>query len=205
MDLGGFRSVSFGLRREAACCLSNTGHDLDSFIHRHAACVFVVVHELKIRKSKIEFLPINGIIILNTTYGGFMEKVKWTKTLATGNEIMDKQHKIFLELCDNLDQSVNSGKSRPEIMADIKFLEDYALVHFNSEKKIMEDGKYPLKDGHLKLHAYFLDEMKIIRDMASAGETGEKFAKLIKEKVTDWFVIHIDKTDRKLGKYLSRI
>lgn len=134
-----------------------------------------------------------------------MEKVKWTKAMATGMDIMDKQHKIFLELCDNLDQSVNSGKSKAEIMADIKFLEDYAFVHFNTEKKIMEGAKYPEKEGHLKLHTYFLDEMKIVREMALAGETGEKFAKLIKEKVTDWFVIHIEKTDRKLGKYMGRI
>jgi len=132
-----------------------------------------------------------------------MEKVKWTKALATGVEIMDKQHKIFLELCDNLDQSVNSGKAKSEILSDIKCLEDYAKDHFATEKGIMEKNKYPEKEGHLKLHSYFLDEMKVMKEKAVAGETGEEFASLIKEKVTDWFVIHIDKTDRKLGKYVG--
>lgn len=130
-----------------------------------------------------------------------MEKVQWTKALATGIEIMDKQHKIFLELCDNLDQSVVRGKDKSEILSDIQFLEDYARVHFATEKEIMEKNKYPEKEGHLKLHSYFMDEMKVIKKKAEAGETGIKFAKLIKEEVTDWFVIHIDKTDRKLGKF----
>jgi hemerythrin-like metal-binding protein len=132
-----------------------------------------------------------------------MEKVKWEKALATGDEIMDKQHKIFLELCDNLDQSVNIGREKSEILSDIKCLEDYAKDHFATEKKIMEGAKYPEKEGHIKLHNYFIAEMKIVKEKAAAGETGEKFAGLIKEKVTDWFVIHIDKTDRKLGKYVN--
>ncbi len=132
-----------------------------------------------------------------------MEKVKWEKALATGVEIMDKQHKIFLELCDNLDQSVNIGREKSEILSDIKCLEDYAKDHFATEKKIMEAAKYPEKHGHIKLHKYFIDEMKIVKEKAAAGVTGEKFAALIKEKITDWFVIHIDKTDRKLGKHVN--
>jgi hemerythrin-like metal-binding protein len=132
-----------------------------------------------------------------------MEKVQWVKDLATGIEIMDKQHKVFLELCDNLDQSTVSGKDKSEILSDIKFLEDYARVHFSTEKVLMEKHKYPEKEGHLKLHSYFMDEMKAIKKKAADGETGLEFAELIKEKVTDWFVIHIDKTDRKLGKFIG--
>src|ERR1035437_2460571 len=132
-----------------------------------------------------------------------MEKVKWTKELATGVEIMDKQHKMFLELCDNLDQSVNKGKAKNDILSDMKSLEDYAKVHFAAEKEIMEKSKYPETDGHIKLHAVFMDEVNIIRKKAVAGESGPNFASEIKEKVTDWFVMHIDRTDRKLGKFIN--
>lgn len=134
-----------------------------------------------------------------------MDKVKWTKIMATGVELMDKQHKVFLELCDNLDQSVNSGKSKDEIHADLKFLEDYAKVHFATEKHMMTLKKYPEREGHVKLHDYFMEEMKLMKGKAAAGETGPFFAEEIKEKVTDWFVIHIEKTDRKLGKYLNSL
>jgi hemerythrin len=134
-----------------------------------------------------------------------MEKVKWIKKMATNVELIDKQHKTFLELCDNLDQSVNSSKSKNEVLTDIKFLEDYSKVHFSTEKKLMEEKKYPEIAGHIKLHTYFLDEIKIIREKAAAGLNGVEFASEIKEKVTDWFVIHIEKTDKKLGKYINSL
>jgi hemerythrin len=124
-----------------------------------------------------------------------------TKEMLTGIQIMDKQHKIFLELCDNLDRSVNLRREKNEIMADIKFLKDYAGTHFETERNIMDRVNYAEKEGHLKLHAYFMDELDDMKKKAASGETGAEFAKEIKEKISDWFVLHIIKTDRKLGKF----
>jgi len=57
----------------------------------------------------------------------------------------------------------------------------------------------------MKLHKYFMDEIETIKKKIEAGEKGETFAKKIKEKMTDWFIIHINKTDRKLGKFINSL
>ncbi len=132
-----------------------------------------------------------------------MDKIMLSKELYTGNTLIDRQHAEFLAICSRAVECAEHCGESMKIMAFLKKLELAAEEHFSTEGKIMEDSIYPDKKGHLKLHGYFIDELRAIQRIAEAGETGERFAKDINERLGQWFVLHIRKNDLKLFSYIT--
>jgi hemerythrin len=133
-----------------------------------------------------------------------MDKIEWTKDIATGIKEIDEQHKVFIHLCGNLVYCADRCMESLKIIASIKKLEKTAEEHFSTEGRLMAETYYTDKKGHLKLHAHFLDELRTIKSRAEAGETGTEFAGEIKERLADWFILHIKKNDMKMASYILK-
>lgn len=133
-----------------------------------------------------------------------MEKIEWSKEIATGIKEIDEQHKVFIHMCAALVNCADSCFESLKIIATIKKLEKVAEEHFSTEGKIMAESYYTDKKGHYKLHGHFLEELKKIRSRAEAGETGHEFAAEIKARLADWFILHIRKNDMKMASYIVK-
>ena len=131
-----------------------------------------------------------------------MEKIEWTKEIATGIREIDEQHKVFIKDCAAIVSCADKCFESAKIIASIKKLERFAKEHFSTEGKIMEDSHYADKAGHFRLHVHFMEELKKVKSRAEAGETGHEFALEIKERLADWFIIHIRKNDMKIASYI---
>ena len=134
--------------------------------------------------------------------GECVEKIEWTKELATGIEDIDSQHKVFIRDCAEIATCADKCLESLKVIAKIKKLERDADAHFSTEGRIMAASMYPDKQGHYKLHAHFLDELRKIKARAESGETGHEFAADIKERLADWFILHIKKNDIKMASYI---
>ena len=133
-----------------------------------------------------------------------MEKIEWTKEIATGIKEIDDQHRVFIHMCSELINCADRCFESIRIIANIKKLEKIAEEHFSTEGRLMAESMYADKKGHFRLHGHFLEELKKIRGRAEAGETGPEFAAEIKEHLLDWFIIHIKKNDMKLASYIIK-
>ena len=133
-----------------------------------------------------------------------MEKIEWTKEIATGIKEIDEQHKEFIRDCALIVNCADRCDESKKIIANIKKLEKMAETHFSTEGRIMEESHYADKAGHFKLHAHFLDELKKVKSRAEAGETGHEFALEIKERLADWFILHIRRNDMKIASYIVK-
>ncbi len=133
-----------------------------------------------------------------------MEKIEWTREIATGIEEIDKQHKLFIKTCSDITLCADRCFESNRVTADIRKLEKIAAAHFSTEEKIMEESHYADKAGHYRLHMHFMDELKQVRSRAEAGETGREFALEIKERLADWFIMHIKMNDMKLVSYIVK-
>ena len=87
----------------------------------------------------------------------------------------------------------------------MQFLEEYAVVHFQTEEGIMIDNEYPFVEQHRKEHAtfikYFLHLKEILQDKS---EDRIYLTFRIQLFLGDWIINHTAKTDRHLGNYLRR-
>jgi hemerythrin-like metal-binding protein len=131
-----------------------------------------------------------------------MGKIEWTKEIATGIKEIDEQHKKFISACANIAAGAEKSAEPVRISAAIKKLEGIALEHFSTEGSLMAGSFYPDKKGHYKLHGFFLEELKKVKSRAEAGETGPEFAVEIKDRLADWFILHIKKNDIKMASYI---
>ncbi|WP_031483946.1 bacteriohemerythrin [Maridesulfovibrio frigidus] len=113
---------------------------------------------------------------------------------------VDKDHMLFTQYALDLNliiQALNNQEASFENLykGDEIFqrLLDYAKIHFEHEKVIMENIKSPLMEAHLEQHAIF---MKMIEDHYKDFKQGRlHIVSGLKLSVLDWWVNHINGID----------
>jgi hemerythrin-like metal-binding protein len=132
-----------------------------------------------------------------------MKNIKWTDDLKLGIADLDAQHKEIIKTLANIAAAAaaadNAGFVKLLKKANAQFVE-----HFATEEKYMDNSLYPDTAGHKVLHGEFMEEFEDMAGRELHGENGEKFAVELKEKVGDWFILHIKKNDIKLATYVLK-
>ncbi len=117
---------------------------------------------------------------------------------------MIRQHHELLDLCRKLDEAVKRRLERPEIYRIMDEILDCTQRHFEAEKRLMAETRYPEIDAHRAKHKEL------------AERTG-KFRKRLdlygEEKFTEWFnrwpvpdmLAHIQLADHQFDEYLARL
>ncbi|MCL2200052.1 MAG: hemerythrin family protein [Defluviitaleaceae bacterium] len=133
----------------------------------------------------------------------------WNESYATGNEIVDNDHKEVFKLVQDvlssskLDRTDKVGKA-------INFLSYYVVNHFNNEEKLMDECTYPDAAAHKEEHRAFLEVATAMKEKFdnngySLGEfTDDNNLSLsmeINKNVVTWLSKHIMDSDRKLAEY----
>ena len=129
-----------------------------------------------------------------------MDIVCWQKSYSVGNEQIDNEHKVFVEIIGRIHDAVLKEKSINDIKRLIRELETYAVFHFVSEENIMIDSEFPELEEHKKEHEKLLETLD------------NKIKKIISHEIdpdtlvyflVNWFVEHTTNRDLKLVKYLK--
>lgn len=134
------------------------------------------------------------------------DKIKWSKEYETGVDEMDEQHHILVNTLNRANELLTQDYSLENLQNLTKDLLSYALYHFETEEELMQEHGYDEahpKDyaKHMKQHRDFSAKIVAIRSDLKAG-------KLIDQEVlinflVNWLINHINKTDKKLGSFLS--
>jgi hemerythrin len=132
-----------------------------------------------------------------------MKNIKWTDDLKLGIADLDEQHKDIIKTLAAIAVAAaaadNKGFEKLLKKANAQF-----VAHFAAEEKYMDNSLYPDTAGHKVLHGEFMEEFEDMAGRELHGESGEKFADELKEKVGDWFILHIRKNDIKLATYILK-
>src|SRR5680860_1264453 len=72
--------------------------------------------------------------------------VLWTKDLETGIDVLDEQHRHYINLLnDYLEKASQQSKSDEQVSQlteSLDFLRQYATEHFSTEEAIMKNEEY---------------------------------------------------------------
>ncbi len=132
--------------------------------------------------------------------------IKWEKKFEIGIPVIDSQHQILVEMCNDLYQGLLNHKASSKTSIDeplrksLRAAVAYVKEHFSAEEKLMLKCGYPNFDEHKKRHEVFISR---ILETALQIETSPvlqsfQFIKFIYE----WILEHIAHEDTLYVKYV---
>ena len=112
---------------------------------------------------------------------------------------MDETHKEFIDIYNSLKN--NDAISYKNVM--LKLFE-HTKVHFCAEEENMNQYNYPRKKEHIDEHAKVLAEMEYFIQKADTKMGQMLLKSYYKEKLPDWFNLHLLSMDSDLASFLKK-
>ena len=126
----------------------------------------------------------------------------WTDDLATGNPLIDSEHKELIRIIGQLLEACRSGKGREEMLRTIRFLEEYTIKHFTDEEALQRKSNYPDLTNHLNYHKQFRTTVQNLSRRIQAEGASVQLLAEINMNVATWFTSHIRMQDTKVAAHL---
>ncbi|HDR89027.1 MAG TPA: bacteriohemerythrin [Bacteroidetes bacterium] len=128
------------------------------------------------------------------------EPVEWKDQYKVDVEIIDENHRKFVEIIQRLDRVLNN-KACKEDPSDIF----YALVHYVEHYLLQEEiyfknYQYPNFSRHKESHQYFIDQIIRFREEFEKGS--ETICLEMREFLIEWFREHILSYDKEAVYFL---
>jgi len=129
-----------------------------------------------------------------------MKEAVHAKPLKTGDQVIDPEHDLQLQLIDSLAESLeNGGEFSPARYVLDQFIE-FSDMHFLSEQLVMRLHNYPGYEPHLEEHTRLLKKVREIRNTVICGD--QKLGRELVEGLREWLLNHIATKDVAFGEFL---
>jgi len=129
-----------------------------------------------------------------------MPLIKWRESYSVGVEKFDDEHKVLVELINDVFEMVRDKKSMDTLKDAVAKLIEYTRIHFADEEEAMEEAAYPHLEEHRDIHANLLEQVLEFQEEIHSGrdELRTDFYKFLRE----WLMNHILDEDMKYSTYL---
>jgi hemerythrin len=127
---------------------------------------------------------------------------KWDDSLATGQPVIDEQHKKLFDAVNDLLKTAAAGKAEAEIKKSLDFLTEYTIKHFFDEEAIQQKYQYPDYQNHAKYHEEFKATVRDLSHQLILKGASKELVDEICKKFAAWLVNHIKVQDKKLAAYI---
>ena len=128
-----------------------------------------------------------------------MAQIVWNSTLSVGVDEIDRQHKMFIAVINELNDAMRKGKGQDLLEAIVKKLDYYATSHFMTEENYFALFGYPEADSHKKEHASFIKKTSDIR--RDLSERKPALSVDVMDFLSRWLRDHIMSTDKKYSTF----
>lgn len=131
--------------------------------------------------------------------------ITFDKSLETGNELIDTQHKELIDRVNRLTGECVPGTEKRTAVATLDFLLDYTEFHFSAEEGLQKAIEYPELASHQAEHVKFKAAVGDLRTMLEEEEgPSEAFVDAVRKNVEEWLQNHIRTWDRAVAEYARR-
>ena len=127
--------------------------------------------------------------------------IQWNDTLSVKIDSIDKQHKKWVELMNNLYEAIELGKDDQMMESLLDALAAYVNVHFHYEEKLLKKHEYPNFQKHSEEHKSFTTEVESLKEKYKNGDKID--SKQMMSFLEKWFRDHIMKEDKLYSSFLS--
>ncbi len=130
--------------------------------------------------------------------------IVWTSDYDTGIRQIDLQHQELVELINDATAAHASGGDKAALDQILLKLKTYVFFHFGTEETLLNGIKVPRDHAlaHRAAHKQFTDRVTQLKQAADDGDPNA-LSELL-DYLQHWLLDHIMKTDKELGKMLSK-
>ena len=127
-----------------------------------------------------------------------MVLIEWTNDLKLGIEDIDMQHKKLVDMINEFYFQLKDKSSKELISKLINDMKQYALVHFETEERYLQQIGFPALEEHKVEHKSFIEKVADVEQRFSAGKLVLSFE--LTNFLKSWLVHHIKGSDMKYVK-----
>ncbi|XZG71349.1 bacteriohemerythrin [Chitinibacteraceae bacterium HSL-7] len=128
--------------------------------------------------------------------------IEWNDSLSVGIQEIDEQHKVLVELLNQLYTAIHERHAREACHDILRQLVEYTRIHFAVEESLMRILGYPDYEPHKAKHEALIDQIHQFEQRVAAGEA-VSFELL--HFLRNWLTGHIVEGDmRYVDHFLSR-
>jgi hemerythrin-like metal-binding protein len=121
------------------------------------------------------------------------KRIEWSKEFSIGNNKIDKDHIIIINLVNKLIDIIERGLGSTEFARILTEMIDYSLNHFKKEEAYMIKLGYPSLSQHQKAHRTYLYKATMFN--VEFMEKNQIDPWKIVEFLINWWENHIQKVD----------
>lgn len=126
------------------------------------------------------------------------------ESLATGNELIDSQHKEWIDRINKLIDCCERGSGKMEAIRMLDYMADYTKFHFGAEEELQEKAGYPNIREHKEKHEEFRKAVDELHEMLVEEEgPTEAFVEAVQKNVVQWLYGHIKGYDCSVATYMN--
>ena len=129
-----------------------------------------------------------------------MALINWSESYSVKVSKFDNQHKELVNLINNMNSAMSSGKGKDVLEPTLKKLVDYTVKHFTDEEQEMKRTNYPGFVSHKYEHDKLTKTAKDLYDKVKNGQT--VLSMDVISFLKDWLTEHIVKVDKKYADHL---
>jgi hemerythrin len=120
--------------------------------------------------------------------------------LKIGDQTIDTEHDLQLQLLDSLSQALAKGGDFSPTRHILEQFIEFSDMHFLSEQLIMRLNSYPGYESHLEEHTRLMKKVREIRESIVRGEKVSSLQLIL--ELRDWLLNHIATEDSAFGEFL---
>lgn len=129
-----------------------------------------------------------------------MAHLAWKDRFSVHHPVIDAQHRGLLDLINDLGDL--QGSADPDAMTEIFHqLCSYALNHFATEERLLEEVGFPGREAHAQEHAHFIQQLLGLNQAYDPGDS--RLPEVTFHFVQDWYLSHILEVDQSYAPYLN--
>ena len=130
-----------------------------------------------------------------------MTFIEWTSEMSVGRANLDEHHRMIIDGLNRVYPLLGTTGRDAEIREILDTVEDFVLIHFSEEERIMREVGYPGWRQHKIQHDGMSDLVFRLKADLEHGRLPD--AEQVFKMLHDWLIRHILGEDRKYMPYLD--
>lgn len=132
---------------------------------------------------------------------GVLAFLNWSSSYSVGVANLDAEHRQFIDLLNQLyDSVINGTANNAKTAAILDQVYDFAVTHCAHEEELLIAAGYPDIGKTMQEHQYLRDTIETYRQkLTQHGSISMELANFLME----WVLQHILKEDKKCGAFLK--
>lgn len=125
-----------------------------------------------------------------------MSFILWRSSFSVGNELIDNQHKMLIDIINRLYTGINKKDTQLKMQEIFNELVEYTKYHFNAEEELMMQNGYLHMTQHKKIHQEFVNKVNTLK--LNNILTDDKLKMEVFKFLKSWLTDHIMSEDKKI-------